>query len=114
MTTGHRDDAVSQGVSETQVLETVLGERDSTVTGDRMADLMTALDVLNRQHDAFLLHRRIVLHGIYGEVKQQGQVTDIWGEVARILGHPRSTVNRWSHPPGIRKEGDAPDQEIYD
>jgi hypothetical protein len=101
-------------VSETEVLDRVLGARDSRLTGNRMTDLLTGLDELDQLHDEFLLHRRVLLHGVHSEVKQSGTVSDIWAEVARIRGVPRSTVHRWAHPPGIRKEEGAPDQEVYD
>lgn len=124
MSTEEGRPADSQGVTEAEVLEAVLGARANAITGNRWTDCLNAYHKLVADHDAFLLHRRVVLHGLYGVIKAEGQVTDIWGELAVRLGYPRSTVNRWgntgnpvhemAHPPGIRHEEGSPDQEVYD
>lgn len=124
MSTEEGRPADSQGVTEAEVLQAVLGARDSAITGNRWTDCLNAYRQLVADHDAFLLHRRVVLHGMYGVIKAEGRVTDIWGELADRLGYPRSTVNRWgrsgnpvhemAHPPGIRHEEGVTDQEAYD
>lgn len=124
MSTEQIGTADSQGVTEAEVLQEVIGARDSAITGDRWADCYAAYLKLVTDHDAFLLHRRIVLHGMYGVIKAEGSVTDIWGELAVRLGMPRSTLNRhgrlgnpvhdMAHPPGIRHEEGVTDQEVYD
>lgn len=123
MATEHGRAADSQGLSEQEVLEQVIGARDSAITGNRWNDCHAAYLQLIADQEAFLLRRRIVLHGMYGVIKAEGNVSDIWGELAHRLGHPRSTVNRWgksvnpvhemAHPPGIRNEEGAPEQETY-
>lgn len=124
MSTQQGRPADSQGVTEAQVLDEVLGARDSALTGVRWTDCLNAYHQLVADHDAFLVRRRVVLHGLYGVIKAEGKVTDIWGELAVRLGMPRSTVNRhgragnpvheMAHPPGIRHEEGVTDQESYD
>lgn len=95
-----RDDAVSYGVSESEVLTEVLGA--DAVTGDRKADLVKAVAQIEELVARTPLLLRVLYHGLYSELKPENH--DVWARVGAATGCTKNQAWRKAHPPGMEVE----------
>lgn len=84
-----RSDVTWEGTTETGVLQDLLGAEG--LTADRMADIIAALDALERHRCVSETRQKILYHAMHAEL-------GTWDAVAAKLGRNKSTVWRWAHP----------------
>jgi hypothetical protein len=103
-----RPGVTSHGLTEAQALEKILGAGQET--GDRQADLLQAARSLTlHKGDEYPNLLRVILHGLYQDLKDKGEKGDVWLAVGRLIGQPgkpvsKTNVWRWAHPPGLEVE----------
>jgi hypothetical protein len=73
-----------QGMTEENALAVVLGEE--RMTGERLADLLTAVGVIQQSDRAY----QVILHALHSELGS-------WQAVATEVEQPLSTVHNWAH-----------------
>lgn len=103
-----REDTKSCGVTETEVLQRILGP--DGLTEDRKADLIKTI----RQREALIrdipLELRILYHALYLELQPENE--DVWLRTGLAVGWPAKTAKdrswRRAHPRGKETEPTDP------
>ncbi len=95
-----RNDVVSNGVSEGQALDEILGAEN--LTGDREADLVAAIRQLEELVARAPLLLRVLYHAMYQQLKPDNH--DVWARVGAATGCTKNQAWRKAHPPGMETE----------